>query len=200
MIFKKDYIDLPVIGIKEGEKVATVNKVLIDKDKKTLDYLILDVKGKREKEKLVGYLPFDRVLGIGDFAVMIPNSQMIKIDENYEHISILARERSEVINLKAISLKGNYMGIISAIEFDSELGVATSIQLILRDSKEEHKIPASKVLSFGNEFVIVNEMGTKITQHNSDSDVKSMEKKEVTHQADAREYNVHMRLDTKSQK
>ncbi|GMB07459.1 PRC-barrel domain-containing protein [Thermolongibacillus altinsuensis] len=145
-------IGLPIISIQNGSQVGKVNSLVINPEKGSVDFLVVE---QEDWQISVKAIPFRKIVGIGEFAVTIEEESAI-IDLNVIPIANeLVNKKIAIKNAKVMTRKGELLG--EAIEFfiDEETGMILGLQLHVGD--RETILPAKQVLTYGKDIIIVRE-------------------------------------------
>ncbi|WP_137744272.1 PRC-barrel domain-containing protein [Robertmurraya siralis] len=143
---------LPIISILDGNQVGKVKSLVINPDKGSVDFLMID---HEEFQVSVKAIPFKKVVGIGEYAVTIDSENAV-IDLNEIPIANqLVNKKIKITGTKVMTRKGELIG--EAIEYfiDQETGNILGMQLKLTD--KEVALPSESVVTFGKDIIIVKE-------------------------------------------
>ena len=144
---------LPVIEVATGNQLGTVTGFAVNPDQGSVECLLL------EREKWYGEmraLPYNAVLGLGEFAVTILNSSdVFKISARPDLMSILDRD-VKIIEAGVMTRSGKLIGKVSEYMVDEQSGRIQGC-LIASDEKQEFIIPGEKVLTYGSQYLIIED-------------------------------------------
>lgn len=146
----KEIIGLRIISISDGIQVGVVKDLVLNPQGKTLAFIIVDQPTDYLGAKVI---PFQDILGIGEFAVTVPNPEVVQdVAQNAEAHSLLKQD-IRVIGTKVLTKKGHLIGEVQEILIDEETG---RIAVCLYEADEEtHEIGAKQIITLGKELLII---------------------------------------------
>lgn len=144
-----ELINLPIFTVNDGNLLGKVKELIINPDRFSVDFLSIEQEERQGSMKVV---PFNNVIGIGDYAVMVEHNEL---DVSYNMINQLVSKKVQIIGTDVITQKGNYIGEVSEYMINEETGKLEQLTLSL--GNKEEVIPFEKVIAIGKERVIVNE-------------------------------------------
>jgi uncharacterized protein YrrD len=148
-----DIKGLAVFDIASGCEIGKVTELLINAEKKSVQYLVVDVPNWYYGAYVI---PFAMTEGIGKDAVMIESASIMKkLNEEPEAITLVESGVS-LIGSKALTKKGKFIGRISEIYIDEDTGLITGCELI-DNITVKGIIPVKSALTFGKDALIVEE-------------------------------------------
>ncbi|WP_078548382.1 PRC-barrel domain-containing protein [Litchfieldia alkalitelluris] len=142
-------INLPILTITDGSLLGKVKGLIINPDRFSVDFLSLEQENRQGGIKVV---PFNNVVGIGDYAVMVEQSEL---DISYNMINQLVSKKVQIIGTDVITEKGNYIGEVTEYMINEDSGKLE--QLAILSGNQEEIITFEQVISIGKERVIVSE-------------------------------------------
>lgn len=160
----KEIVNSPVISIQEGQEVGIVKELIVNAEKKGVEFLLVEKsEGAREGEIMA--IPFRETIGVGDYAVTI-ESQGTLMDLSKMNIAgNLLDKKTEIIDEKVITRKGKLLGTVTEYTVDPDNGSIPEIHLISEENTgEENKIPLEEIISIGQQLVIVTEEAAKYVE------------------------------------
>lgn len=149
-----EIVGLPIISIIKGREVGKVRELLINPHQGEVAYLLLNT-GPWYTPPCV--LPFKEVFGIGEYAVTIEYDNSISLLENEPEAKQLLESQVKVIGTKVITRVGKYLGQVSEIQIDEESGKICGCLMELSDGSNTVVIPASSIVTFGQEVLVIKE-------------------------------------------
>ncbi len=150
-----DIVNLPVFSISEGKEVGHVSSLLINAEKGTVDYMIVKTASLEFGIKAV---PFEKIEGIGDYAVTIENEGVIVELSNVPSAHEMLTKNVQLIGSKIISKKGSLLGQVGEYYLDNISGKILGSMLMISDKTSVDQIVlAEHVVTYGKEVVIVQE-------------------------------------------
>jgi uncharacterized protein YrrD len=152
----EELLGLSVISIEDGTEVGRVSDLVINPVKGTVEYLVIDNGLKYLGIKI---LPFERVGGVGEYAVTIQTAAAI-IDLNEQpEINDLLEKNIRVKGTKVLTIKGKLFGTVNEfiVDEDNEGKIAGCEVIPVRDPDNTGVIAADIIITFGKDVLIVNE-------------------------------------------
>lgn len=148
-------INSPVVSIQEGLELGTVRELVVNPEKKSVEFLLVERDGQAKDGEILA-IPFRETIGVGEYAVTIED-QRILLDLSKMNIAgTLLEQQVKIIDEKVITRKGKLLGTVSEYMVDPESGSITMIQLVMEDESEQ-ELPLEAIVSFGRQVVIVTD-------------------------------------------
>lgn len=148
-----DIKGLAVFDIANGCEIGKVSELLINAQRKSVQYLVIDVPNWYLGSCVI---PFDMTEGIGKDAVMIESDNLIrKLNEEPDAINLIEGGVS-LIGSKALTKKGKYIGRINEIYINEKTGHVIGCELV-DNITVKGIIPTQFTLTFGKDALIVGE-------------------------------------------
>ncbi|MED0655986.1 PRC-barrel domain-containing protein [Anoxybacillus ayderensis] len=145
-------IGLPVISIQNGVQLGQVKSLVLNPEKGTVDFLIVDQENWEISMKAI---PFRNVIGIGEFAVTVEEERAV-LDLNVIPIANeLVNKKISIKQAKVMTRKGQLLGEATEFYIDEETGQITGIEVQI--GNESRIIRADHVITYGKELLIVHE-------------------------------------------
>ncbi|SMP64929.1 PRC-barrel domain-containing protein [Anoxynatronum buryatiense] len=149
-------VNSPVISIQEGLELGTVRELVVNPDKKSVEFLLVD-KNEGSDENEILAIPFREAVGVGNYAVTIEH-QRVLLDLNKMNIAgSLLENRVNIIDEKVVTRKGKLLGSITDYMVDTETGSIPQILLLVEETGQEGTLPLETLVSIGRQVVIVSE-------------------------------------------
>jgi uncharacterized protein YrrD len=145
-------IGLPIISIADGTQIGTVKSLVINPDKGSIDFLTVE---QDDVQLSLKAIPFKKVIGIGEFAVTVEKGHDVIDLAEIPIANQLVNKQIRIKNTKAITRKGQLLGEASEFFVDEESGDIIGIALQLENG--EAVLPASEVLTYGKDILIVSD-------------------------------------------
>ncbi|AFM42066.1 hypothetical protein Desaci_3162 [Desulfosporosinus acidiphilus SJ4] len=146
----KEIMGLRIISISDGTQTGVVKDFVLNPQEKTLDFVIVDQPTDYFGAKIIA---FKDILGVGEFAMTIPNPNVIQdVAQNVDAQKLLNLD-TRVIGTKVLTKKGQLIGEVTEILIDEETGRIAAC--IFKTNNQEHEIGAEKVITLGKELLIV---------------------------------------------
>ncbi|MFV2048961.1 PRC-barrel domain-containing protein [Metabacillus sp. YM-086] len=149
----KELLHLPIISISEGKQLGIIKDLIINPDEKSVNYLIL---GQDDWHGGLNALSYDKVVGVGDSAVMIEQKNSIIGLDDIPFINKMV----PLIGSQVITRGGEHSGVISDYYFNEENGHLES--LLIHSANNKFFLPIENVLYLGKERVITNESSSEM--------------------------------------
>lgn len=172
----KEVLELPIISIYDGEQLGKVKGLIINPEKFSVDFFTVEQDNWQVSVKAI---PFKKIIGIGESAMMVEQSNSVIDLNEIPFINQLINKQVHLIGSFVLTRKGDLLGKISDYFFSDETGQLDT--LLINSEDKELFFPIENVLSFGKERVIINdslqeisEQITKMsTEHESSTDKKA---------------------------
>lgn len=146
----KEIIGLRIISISDGTQVGVVKDFVLNPQEKTLDFLIIDQPTDYFGAKV---LPYADILGLGEFAITIPNSEVIQDVAQNMDVQNLLRQNTRVLGTKVLTKKGQLVGEVKEILIDEETGRIAAC--LFESDARMHEVEADKIITLGKELLII---------------------------------------------
>lgn len=158
----KEIISLRVINISDGTQVGVVKDLVLNPQSKSLDFIIIDQPSDYFGAKVIS---FTDILGVGEFAITIPQQGVIQDVAQNSEIQNLLKQDIRVIGTRVLTKKGQLVGEVKEIVIDEENG---SIASCLFESEGQMlEIEAEKIITLGKELLIIEGVSTPSDSENS---------------------------------
>ncbi len=145
-------IGLPVISIQTGVQLGQVKSLVINPEKGTVDFLIVDQENWEISMKAI---PFRNVIGIGEFAVTVEEERAV-LDLNVIPIANeLVNKKIAIKQAKVMTRKGQPLGEVTEFYVDEETGEITGIEVQI--GNDSRVVRADHVITYGKDLLIVHE-------------------------------------------
>lgn len=148
----KVIIGLRVISISDGTQIGVVKDLVLNPQGKSLDFIIIDQPSDYFGAKVIS---FSDVLGIGEFAITIPNPGVIQDVAQNAEVQNLLKQDIRVIGTKVLTKKGQLIGEVKEVIIDEESGLIASC--LFESEGEIQEIQAEKIITLGKELLIIEE-------------------------------------------
>ncbi|MEQ8174533.1 MAG: PRC-barrel domain-containing protein [Syntrophomonadaceae bacterium] len=157
---------LAVFSIADGKEIGRVRDLLINAEKKAVDYLVVDIPNWYFGSYVI---PFNQAEGIGSDAVMVATEGIVK-KLNEEQAGIKLVEKGiNLIGNRVLTQKGRIIGKISEYHINEDTGQITGCELVDTNNSPRGIIPAQAALTFGKDALIVkNEVESLLVANISD--------------------------------
>ncbi|MDR3540087.1 MAG: PRC-barrel domain-containing protein [Desulfosporosinus sp.] len=149
----QEIIGLRIISISDGTQVGVVKDLVLNPQKKTLDFMIVDQPSDYLGAKIIA---FKDILGLGEFAITIPHPGVIQdVAQNTEAQDLLKQD-IRVLGTKVLTKKGQLIGAVTEILIDEETGQIAAC--LFESDSQIREIGAEQVITLGKELLIVEEV------------------------------------------
>lgn len=146
----KEIIGLRIISILDGTQVGVVKDFVLNPQGKTLDFVMVDQPSDIFGAKVIA---FADILGLGEFAITIPNPGVIQdVTQNMEAQHLLKQD-TRVLGTKVLTKKGQLIGEVTEILIDEETGRIAAC--VFESQGEMHQVGVEQIITLGKELLIV---------------------------------------------
>lgn len=106
-------------------------------------------------------ISFADIVGLGEFALTIPNPEVIKNVADSQEVQKLLQLGIEVVGTKVLTKKGALIGEVTEIYYDEETGKVA--QCLMSDNQgETYVIEGGQIITFGKELLIVEDAPNQV--------------------------------------
>ncbi|NLM22272.1 MAG: photosystem reaction center subunit H [Peptococcaceae bacterium] len=158
MLPSKKLLSLPIISLKEGQKIGYVKNIIINPKTIAVAALVVDPKRFFMEQRII---PYNRVVNIGENAITVGTESQVEKAANLPDIMHLLKEKTAVIGMKVITANGKSLGIVDEFYINQEDG---SIEFIdISGGKIEGlfhgkaRLKAEEIITLGSEVMVVSE-------------------------------------------
>jgi uncharacterized protein YrrD len=155
----KEILELPIISIYDGEQLGRVKGLIINPEKFSVDFFTVE---QENWQVSVRAIPFKKIIGIGESAMMVEQSNSVIDLNEIPFINQLINKQVHLIGSQVLTRKGDLLGEISDYFFSDETGQLDT--LLINSENKELFFPIENVLSFGKERVIINDSLQEISE------------------------------------
>jgi uncharacterized protein YrrD len=146
--------NIPIFSIMDGKEVGNVRSLLINADKGMAEYLIVETTSLQFGIKAI---PFDKIEGIGDYAVTIESDAAILELSDTPSAHDMLVKNIQIVNNKVMTKKGSLLGNVSEYYIDEITGKILGCVLASNNEHDGKIILEDSILTFGKEVVVVVE-------------------------------------------
>ncbi len=149
-------IGLPIISIAEGNEEGKVKDIIVNADKGTVDYFVVDSGIQALSTRVI---PSGIVLGIGEHAMTIPNPDAICDISKLPAAIDLLQKNIKVKGIRVLTKKGSFIGETGDIyvDADNECSIAGVEYIADATQKAIRLIPRTSVITFGKTLLVVED-------------------------------------------
>ncbi len=149
-------IGLPIISIAEGNEVGKVKNIVVNADKGTIDYFVVDSGIQVLSTRVI---PTANVLGIGEYAMTILNPEAISDISKLPAAIDMLQKNITIKGTRVLTKKGSLIGETGDIYVDVEKECCiVGIEFIADITQKKIRlIPRSSVITFGKTLLVVED-------------------------------------------
>lgn len=148
----KEIKGLRIISIADGTQIGIIKDFILNPKTGSMDFFIIDQPADYFGAKII---PFDDVIGLGEFAVTIPDPQVIQdVSQNLAAQELLKQDVN-VIGTKVLTNKGSLIGEVQEFLVDEEKGKISSCIFDTPDGQSK-EVSAQDIITFGKELLIID--------------------------------------------
>ncbi|AHF06692.1 PRC-barrel domain-containing protein [Desulfitobacterium metallireducens] len=153
----KEIKGLRIISIADGTQVGVIKDLILNPKTGSLDFFIIDQPADYFGAKVI---PFNDIVGLGEFAVTIPDPQVIQdVSQNLEAQELLKQDVN-VIGTKVLTKKGSLIGEVQEYLVDEEKGKISACIFVTPDGNTR-EVAAQDIITFGKELLIIDVVYTE---------------------------------------
>jgi uncharacterized protein YrrD len=149
-------IGLPIISIAEGNEEGKVKDIVINAGTGTVDYFVVDGGIQALSTRVI---PSGDVLGVGEYALTIPNPEVISDINKFPAAIDLLQKNITVKGVGVLTKKGSLIGKTGDfyVDTDKEFSI-TGIEFITGSAQNDIRlIPRTSVITFGKTLLVVED-------------------------------------------
>jgi len=149
-------IGLPIISIAEGNEEGKVKDIVINPDRGTVDYFVVDSGVQALSTRVI---PSGNVLGIGEYAITIANPEAINDISQLPVAVDLLQKNITVKGIRVLTKKGSLIGETGDIYVDADKECSIAGIEFITDAAQKNirLIPRSSVITFGKTLLVVED-------------------------------------------
>jgi len=163
----KEIIGLDIISIDSGATVGVVQDLVFNPDNGTLAYVVLNLPNRYLGANVIA---FKDVLGVGEFALTVPNAQVVSEVANCETAKDLLHKNVEIIGTKVLTKKGTLFGKVQELLVDEESG-KIAVCLYLDNKEQIAEVNSDRIITLGKDLIIIEDPSNQ-TSPNPQVDVQ----------------------------
>jgi uncharacterized protein YrrD len=152
----QEILGLPIISISDGEEVGKVKSIIINADKGSIDFILVDTGTQILSARVI---PTEMVLGIGEYALTIENESSISDIDKISAAIELYQKNILVKGTKVLTKKGRLIGETGDVFVDEDRE-CNIVGLEFISNLTQNKvliIPRGNVITFGKNLIVVTE-------------------------------------------
>lgn len=157
MLPSKKFLSLPIISLKEGQKIGYVRNLVVEPRTKRVAALVIEPKGLFKDQRII---PFNRVVSIGENAITLSTESQVEKATNLPDILDLLKEKTAIIGIKVVTENGKSLGVADEFYLDPENGKI--IEIDISEGKIEGlfsgkvRLNAQEILTIGSDVIVVS--------------------------------------------
>lgn len=153
----KEIKGLRIISIADGTQIGVVKDLILNPKTGSLDFFIIDQPADYFGAKVI---PFSDIIGMGEFAVTIPDPKVIQdVSQNLAAQELLKQDVT-VIGTQVLTNKGSLIGEVQEYLIDEENGKISACIFITADGNSK-EVAAQDIITFGKELLIIDAVYTE---------------------------------------
>lgn len=190
----KEIIGLRIISVASGTQVGHIKDYMINPQGGSLDFFVVDQDSTYFGARVISIAD---IFGIGEFAMTIPDPNVIQDVAHNQAAQELIKQNVRVVGSKVLTKKGDLIGEVKEIAINEETGTIETC--FFEDNQgEEREIGAGKVITYGQELLIVDknldvssdEMVQSLTSSSELSDNPVLDESEAFFSPEIEELNI----------
>ncbi|WP_110514507.1 PRC-barrel domain-containing protein [Herpetosiphon llansteffanensis] len=145
----------PVIAQATGERIASVQDVVLDQPPTRVVALLIDIGGLLSSARVIRW---EQVISLGDVALVSGDPLYTTIKEDPE-LAALIKQAHQITGTTIITVDGTQIGTVADLSID-ERGTILGYQIkqgFFQDLRGRSLLPVEQVRSFGNDAIIVEQ-------------------------------------------
>ena len=147
----REIIGLRIISVAEGTQVGQIKDYVLNPQAGTVDFFVTDQTADYFGAKVIA---FSDVVGLGEFALTIPDPKVIQDVAHNLNVQELLRQDVRVIATKVLTKKGQLIGEVEEFLVNEE--TAKIEECIFVDTEgNRHQVDSDRIVTFGKELLIV---------------------------------------------
>lgn len=151
---------LKIISIAQGQQVSTVKDIILDPENGCLAFFVIDQPSDYLGARIIAY---SDILGLGDYALIIPNIEVIQDVAHCFAATELLKKDIKVHGAQVLSDKGYLMGEITEIIIDEGTGRLAICQVRSPEGIDS-EVKFDKVIKFGKDIIILGDTSSETRQ------------------------------------
>ncbi|WP_046178659.1 PRC-barrel domain-containing protein [Domibacillus tundrae] len=143
---------LPIISIADGVEIGQAKSLIINPEKRSIDFVTI---GHEEWEQEGKAIPFNKIIGIGDYALTIDHESSVIEMNNIPVANELLNRKTKIEQTRLMTKKGQLIGQAVEYMIDDETGEI--VQLFVKDNEGSFIVNGQYVVTYGRDLIIVSE-------------------------------------------
>lgn len=146
------FVGLPIISIADGAEVGHVKSLVVNPKEGMVDFLTVE---HSDWQISVRAVPFKKIVGVGEFAVMIEDSTSIFDLTEIPIANELVQKKITVVGAKLIDRKGQLIGEATEFFINEDTGAILGLELSLRSKKVI--LSSEQLITYGRDLIVIKE-------------------------------------------
>ncbi|MGA4718553.1 PRC-barrel domain-containing protein [Fictibacillus nanhaiensis] len=146
------FVGLPIISIADGAEVGHVKSLVVNPKEGMVDFLTVE---HADWQISVRAVPFKKIVGVGEFAVMIEDSTSIFDLTEIPIANELVQKKINVVGAKLIDRKGQLIGEATEFFINEDTGAILGLELSLRSKKVI--LSSEQLITYGRDLIVIKE-------------------------------------------
>lgn len=146
------FVGLPIISIADGAEVGHVKSLVVNPKEGMVDFLTVE---HADWQISVRAVPFKKIVGVGEFAVMIEDSTSIFDLTEIPIANELVQKKITVVGAKLIDRKGQLIGEATEFFINEDTGAILGLELSLRSKKVI--LSSEQLITYGRDLIVIQE-------------------------------------------
>ena len=143
--------NLKIISIADGQQVTTVKDIILDAENGCLAFFVINQPSDYLGARIIAY---SDILGLGDYALIIPNMEVIQDVAHCKPAIELLKKDIKVIGSQVLSAQGSLIGQVTEIIIDEESGRIAACQII-NPQGVNSELKCDNVNKYGKDIIIL---------------------------------------------
>lgn len=147
----KEILGLRIISVASGTQIGHVKDYVLNPQNGALDFFITDQPNDHFGARVIS---FTDIVGLGEFALTIPDPQVIQDVARNLPVQELLKQDVRVIGTKVLTKKGQLVGEVKELAVNEETGKIESC-IYESEAGESREISFQQILTYGKELLII---------------------------------------------
>lgn len=148
----KEVKGLAAVTMAEGRKVGSIDELVLDPQQKRVRWLRIRDRDLTRKRR---WVPVQAIHALGQHAVTINAEADVRPSAEASEAEELAKTKQIMVDSKAVTESGEYLGKVDDYEFSDETFALTRVFVPTRRFGQTMTIPADQVLTIGRDVTIL---------------------------------------------
>ncbi|MDA8443425.1 MAG: PRC-barrel domain-containing protein [Peptococcaceae bacterium] len=148
----QEIMGLRIISIADGTELGMVKDIVLNSTSGTLDYVIASQVSDYLGARIIA---FQDVLGVGEFAMTVPNLEVVQDVAHNSAAQELIKLNVRVIGSKVLTKKGQLIGEVKELLIDEESSKISGC-FFENTNGDRLQVTASSVITYGKDLLIID--------------------------------------------